>query len=178
MTPPHHLRSTHAPSAKRKCARSASSGIDPPRPPHPFSRAHTNKQYVASRQVGSKEPQRITMELFANTCPKTCANFLHLCKGDKGNTPSGIPLHYKGSIFHRVIKNFMLQVGWDISSFFVFVRSATQQELLLVLVAAVFVRSLLRWTCDQFLRPVFVFLSVSSVVLKQVCLYGVFFLFL
>lgn len=60
--------------------------------------------------MGDKEPQRISFELYANTCPKTCANFLHLCKGDKGKTPDGVPLHYKGSKFHRVIKNFMLQV--------------------------------------------------------------------
>ncbi|CAM9250036.1 unnamed protein product [Choristocarpus tenellus] len=62
-------------------------------------------------KVGDNEPQRITMELWAHICPKTCANFLHLCKGDKGKTSSGKPLHYKGSIFHRVIKNFMLQGG-------------------------------------------------------------------
>lgn len=62
------------------------------------------------RQVGDKEPQRITFELYADVCPKTCANFLHLCKGDKGKTPEGIPMHYKGSKFHRVIKDFMLQV--------------------------------------------------------------------
>lgn len=61
-------------------------------------------------QVGNKEAQRITFELYADACPKTCANFLHLCKGDKGDTPEGIPMHYKGSKFHRVIKNFMLQV--------------------------------------------------------------------
>lgn len=62
-------------------------------------------------KVGEKDAQRITFELFANVCPKTCANFLHLCKGDKGDTPEGIPLHYKGSKFHRVIKDFMLQCG-------------------------------------------------------------------
>lgn len=62
--------------------------------------------------MGDKEPQRVSFELYANACPKTCANFLHLCKGDKGKTPDGVPLHYKGSKFHRVIKNFMLQVLW------------------------------------------------------------------
>ncbi|CAM9530024.1 unnamed protein product [Discosporangium mesarthrocarpum] len=62
-------------------------------------------------KVGDNEPQRLTMELWANVCPKTCANFLHLCKGDKGKTPDGKPLHYKGSLFHRVIKDFMLQGG-------------------------------------------------------------------
>lgn len=67
--------------------------------------------FVNIRQIGDKDPQRITFELNANVCPKTCANFLHLCKGDKGTTPEGIPLHYKGSKFHRVIEDFMLQVG-------------------------------------------------------------------
>lgn len=67
--------------------------------------------FFDTRQVGDKEIQRISFELYANTCPKTCANFLHLCKGDKGKTADGIPLHYKGSKFHRVIKNFMLQVS-------------------------------------------------------------------
>ncbi|CAM9262779.1 unnamed protein product, partial [Ascophyllum nodosum] len=62
-------------------------------------------------KVGEKDPQRIAFELFANVCPKTSANFLHLCKGDKGKTPEGIPLHFKGSRFHRVIKDFMLQCG-------------------------------------------------------------------
>lgn len=70
----------------------------PPPPPSP-------------RKVGDKEPRRISFELYANACPKTSANFLHLCKGDKGKTPDGVPLHYKGSKFHRVIKNFMLQAS-------------------------------------------------------------------
>ncbi|CAB1102792.1 unnamed protein product [Ectocarpus sp. CCAP 1310/34] len=71
----------------------------------------TNPKCFFDVTVGDKEPQRISFELYANTCPKTSANFLHLCKGDKGTTPDGVPLHYKGSKFHRVIKNFMLQVG-------------------------------------------------------------------
>lgn len=85
--------------------------ITPPTTTHPLG---PHRQCVCLvrrfRQVGDKEPQRITFELYADVCPKTCANFLHLCKGDKGNTPEGIPMHYKGSKFHRVIKDFMLQV--------------------------------------------------------------------
>merc|ERR1719424_2581618 len=51
------------------------------------------------------------MELFANVCPKTAENFRALCTGDKGTAPSGLPLHYKRTIFPRVIPNFMCQGG-------------------------------------------------------------------
>merc|ERR1712207_41704 len=56
-------------------------------------------------------PKRVTMGLYGNVVPKTVANFVHLCTGSKGKTSAGIPLHFKGSKFHRIIPNFMIQGG-------------------------------------------------------------------
>ncbi len=49
------------------------------------------------------------MELFKNVTPKTAENFRQLCTGEAGKSKrSGKLISFKDTIFHRVIKGFMM----------------------------------------------------------------------
>ncbi|XP_057612004.1 probable inactive peptidyl-prolyl cis-trans isomerase-like 6 isoform X3 [Chionomys nivalis] len=54
---------------------------------------------------------RLIFELYCDTCPKTCKNFQVLCTGTAGFSERGVKLHYKDSIFHRVVQNGWIQGG-------------------------------------------------------------------
>jgi len=55
---------------------------------------------------------RLVIELYSDKVPKTAENFRRLCIGDAGLAKSlRVPLHYKGTPFHRIVPGFMCQGG-------------------------------------------------------------------
>lgn len=64
----------------------------------------TNSIVFLDISINNMYKGRIQIELFSDIVPNTAENFRSLCVGDRG-------LSYKGSRFHRVIPNFMLQGG-------------------------------------------------------------------
>eukprot|EP00281_Chroomonas_sp_CCMP1168_P023052 CAMPEP_0206231760 /NCGR_PEP_ID=MMETSP0047_2-20121206/11023_1 /ASSEMBLY_ACC=CAM_ASM_000192 /TAXON_ID=195065 /ORGANISM="Chroomonas mesostigmatica_cf, Strain CCMP1168" /LENGTH=202 /DNA_ID=CAMNT_0053655389 /DNA_START=51 /DNA_END=659 /DNA_ORIENTATION=- len=65
-----------------------------------------NPKVFFETEIGGKPAGRITFELFADVVPKTAENFRQLCTGEAEGLAG-----YKGSSFHRVIPQFMLQGG-------------------------------------------------------------------
>jgi len=56
-------------------------------------------------EIGGKPAGRVEIGVFGKTVPKTAKNFIELAKNHKDKEG------YKGSKFHRVIKDFMIQGG-------------------------------------------------------------------
>jgi peptidyl-prolyl isomerase H (cyclophilin H) len=87
------------------------------RTPHPLSTTtptmaapNGNPIVFFDITLGGEPLGRIQMELFQDIVPRTAENFRQFCTGETKNH-LGKPQGYKGSKFHRVIKDFMLQGG-------------------------------------------------------------------
>lgn len=74
----------------------------------------TNPIVFFDVMVGSSEIGRMKMELYADVVPRTAENFRQFCTGEFRK--DGVPIGYKSSIFHRVIKDFMIQGGDFVNS--------------------------------------------------------------
>merc|ERR1719217_121721 len=59
--------------------------------------------------AGNTPLGRIKIELWKDICPKTAENFRQFCTGEFRR--NGQSIGYKGCVFHRVIKNFIIQSG-------------------------------------------------------------------
>lgn len=71
----------------------------------------TRPQVFFDIQVEGKDLGRITFELYKDIVPNTVENFRGLCTGEYQSKTSGKTLTYKGSKFHRIIPEFMIQGG-------------------------------------------------------------------
>ena len=71
-----------------------------------------NPRVFIDVQIGGRRAGRLVIELFADVVPRTAENFRCLCTGERGlGMKTAKALHLRNTIFHRVIKGFMMQGG-------------------------------------------------------------------
>ena len=58
--------------------------------------------YLDLKFRGSSGDEQVIIELFEDSCPKTCDNFKKLCCGFQ--RPDGVTIGYKGTTFSRILK--------------------------------------------------------------------------
>ncbi|CAM9991924.1 unnamed protein product, partial [Discosporangium mesarthrocarpum] len=61
-------------------------------------------------EIDGVQAGRVIMGLYGKIVPKTCQNFIALCRGNRVRQ-SGVCQTYKGTSFHRAVPDFMVQGG-------------------------------------------------------------------
>uniref|UniRef100_A0A7S3Y1Y7 Peptidyl-prolyl cis-trans isomerase n=1 Tax=Heterosigma akashiwo TaxID=2829 RepID=A0A7S3Y1Y7_HETAK len=72
---------------------------------------HLNNIMYFDMTIDGEDAGRLTFELRADIAPKTCENFKALITGERGITEDGVKLSYEGSVFHRIVKDYLIQGG-------------------------------------------------------------------
>uniref|UniRef100_A0A0E0LQ84 Peptidyl-prolyl cis-trans isomerase n=1 Tax=Oryza punctata TaxID=4537 RepID=A0A0E0LQ84_ORYPU len=73
--------------------------------------APQNPRVFFDLTVGGRPAGRIEMELYTDVVPLTTENFRALCTGERGVGVNMKPLHYKGSVFHSIVPEYMWHGG-------------------------------------------------------------------
>jgi len=74
-------------------------------------------------EINGSSVGRIEMVLFIDIAPRAAENFRQFCTGEAGLVPegregAGLPYHYKGAPFYRIIDQFIDQSGVNVESVF------------------------------------------------------------
>ena len=71
----------------------------------------SDKNVYLDIDIGEEKAGRLVIKLFNDKAPKTADNFRQLCTGKNKGGKTGENLHFKDSLFHRIIPDFMAQGG-------------------------------------------------------------------
>ena len=78
----------------------------------PFEFKDTMPRVYLDLAIAENDIGRVEIELNGHVMPKTSYNFLCLCTGRRGlGEVTGLPLCYRGSCFHRVVRGMCVQGG-------------------------------------------------------------------
>jgi cyclophilin family peptidyl-prolyl cis-trans isomerase len=74
-----------------------------------MSKSHSH--CFLSISVAGQPARTVVIHLFPETCPKACENFVQLCSSPLKTSKVKPQPSYRGTEFHRIVDNFMVQAG-------------------------------------------------------------------